>query len=104
MPSVAVSEPVILSLHEFVKNRVQNTNSLRSDRCILNSNTNSCEPRITKTPANATEGIWLLALCVVGFSRCRAYAFGGAGDKLLALLYTFGTVRDRLPWAGDIIS
>ena len=62
MPSVAVSEPVTPGLHRCVKSRVQNTNSLRSDRCILNSNTNLCEPRVTKTPANATEGIWLLAL------------------------------------------
>ena|GEM_PF-3772076 len=70
MPSVAVSEPVTLGLHRFVKSRVQNTNSLRSDRCILNSNTNLCEPRVTKTPANATEGIWLLALYVVCFLGC----------------------------------
>ena len=55
-PGLRVSEPETLSLQKSAKNRSKNPNSLRSDMRIFAPNADSCQLRVSKSPANAIRG------------------------------------------------
>ena len=55
-PGLRVSEPETLSFQKSAKNRSKNPNSLRSDMRIFAPNADSCQLRVSKSPANAIRG------------------------------------------------